>query len=90
MIVGSTDAGKSTLAQLLCNYAVRVHRQPIYVDIDVGQNALAPPGCLAACAMQHVADPEGGVLATRLQHAPLVYFYGHSSPSKNDELYVIL
>ncbi len=52
MIVGATDSGKSTLASILCNYALRAQRTPIYVDVDVGQNALAPPGCVAACQLQ--------------------------------------
>ena len=86
LVVGAPDAGKSTLAQLLVNYAVRAQRAPILVDLDCGQNSLAPPGCVAACALQHVAEPEGGFLATRLAHSPLVYFYGHTSPSKNEDV----
>ena len=29
--------GKSTVCRLLLNYAVRLGRKPIYVDLDVGQ-----------------------------------------------------
>ena len=35
--VGPTDVGKSTVCRLLLNYAVRLGRKPIYVDLDVGQ-----------------------------------------------------
>ena len=37
MVVGPTDVGKSTVCQLLLNYAVRMGRRPVYVDLDVGQ-----------------------------------------------------
>ena len=37
MVVGPTDVGKSTLCKILLNYAVRVNRAPIFVDLDVGQ-----------------------------------------------------
>jgi len=37
VIAGPTDVGKSTLCRLLLNYAVRAHRQPLFVDLDVGQ-----------------------------------------------------
>ena len=31
------DVGKSTLCQLLLNYAVRMGRRPVFVDLDIGQ-----------------------------------------------------
>ena len=37
MVVGPTDVGKSTLCHLLLNYAVRMGRRPVYVDLDIGQ-----------------------------------------------------
>lgn len=37
MVVGPTDIGKSTLCRMLLNYAVRLGRRPIFVDLDVGQ-----------------------------------------------------
>ena len=36
-MVGPVDVGKSTLCQLLLNYAVRMGRRPVFVDLDVGQ-----------------------------------------------------
>ena len=33
MVVGPTDVGKSTLCRLLLNYAVRIGRRPLYVDL---------------------------------------------------------
>ena len=37
MVVGPMDVGKSTLSRLLLNYAVRIGRRPLYVDL-VGRN----------------------------------------------------
>ena len=37
MIVGPTDSGKTSLCKLLVNYAVRMGRRPVFVDLDVGQ-----------------------------------------------------
>lgn len=46
MIVGPGDVGKSTLTKLLLNYAVRMGRRPIYVDLDVGQGQISVPGTI--------------------------------------------
>lgn len=37
MVAGPTDVGKSTLCKILINYAARMGRAPIYVDLDCGQ-----------------------------------------------------
>jgi polynucleotide 5'-kinase involved in rRNA processing len=46
MIVGPLDVGKSTLCRLLLNYAVRMGRRPIFVDLDVGQGQISVPGTI--------------------------------------------
>jgi len=46
--VGPQDHGKSTLAQLLAVYAVRLDRNPIYVDLDVSQGLFTIPGTMSA------------------------------------------
>jgi polyribonucleotide 5'-hydroxyl-kinase len=90
-LVGGTDSGKSTLSRILANYAVRAQRTPLLVDLDCGQNDLAPPGCVAACQLLHPAsiDHESSMAfnASSLGHAPITYFYGHTSPMVNEELY---
>lgn len=48
IIVGQQDQGKSTLAQILATYAVRLDRNPIYVDLDVSQGLFTIPGTLSA------------------------------------------
>lgn len=46
MVVGPADVGKSTVCNLLLNYAVRVGRRPIFVDLDVGQGQISVPGSI--------------------------------------------
>ncbi|KAL4713093.1 hypothetical protein ACJJTC_001147 [Scirpophaga incertulas] len=83
MIVGPGDVGKSTLTKLLLNYAVRMGRRPIYVDIDVGQGHISIPGTIGATLVERPASIEEGFS----QQAPLVYHFGHKSPGDNVELY---
>lgn len=46
LVVGPTDVGKSTVTRILLNYAVRMGRRPIYVDLDVGQGQISIPGTI--------------------------------------------
>jgi polyribonucleotide 5'-hydroxyl-kinase len=79
MVVGPVDAGKSSLTRLLLTYAVRRGWKPTYVDLDVGQNGIVIPGCIAATPVEH---PIGSVNLTNLQvRAPLAYYFGHATPS---------
>ncbi|XP_023708875.1 polyribonucleotide 5'-hydroxyl-kinase Clp1 isoform X1 [Cryptotermes secundus] len=87
MIVGQLDVGKSTLCRLLLNYAVRMSRRPIFVDLDVGQGQISIPGTIGALLVQRPAAVEEGFS----QQAPqLVYHFGHESPSTNLALYNML
>ena len=45
-MVGPTDVGKSTVCKLLANYAARLGRSPIIVDLDVGQSEISVPGTI--------------------------------------------
>ena len=86
LVVGPTDVGKSTVCKLLLNYAVRMGRRPIYVDLDVGQGQLSIPGTIGAMAIERPADVEEGFS----QICPLIYHYGYKSPDKNLMLYNML
>lgn len=86
MITGPGDVGKSTLCRILLNYAVRLRRHPVFVDIDVGQGSVSIPGSAGALLIERPADIEEGFPV----HAPLVYHFGHTSPGPNHKLYNIL
>lgn len=86
MIVGPCDVGKSTVCRLLLNYAVRVGRRPIFVDLDVGQGQISVPGTIAALLIERPATIDEGFS----QEAPLVYNYGNKAPANNCALYNML
>lgn len=48
LIAGPTDVGKSTLCRILLNYAVRNGRNPMFVDLDLGQGWVSIPGSIGA------------------------------------------
>ena len=86
MIVGPSDCGKSTLCRILLNYAVRMGRSPMFVDLDVGQGSVSIAGTIGAVTVERPADIEDGFSLV----APIVYHFGHSSPGENITLYNIL
>lgn len=47
LLVGSVDAGKSTLAAILAREAWRAGRATAVVDADVGQASIGPPTCVS-------------------------------------------
>ena len=60
LVVGPQDVGKSTLCRILLNYAVRMGRAPIFVDLDVGQGELSVPTTLGANLVERPADIDEG------------------------------
>ena len=58
--VGPTDVGKSTVSKILLNYAVRLGRKPIFVELDVGQGAISVPGTIGAMMVERPASVEEG------------------------------
>ncbi|XP_014676497.1 PREDICTED: polyribonucleotide 5'-hydroxyl-kinase Clp1-like isoform X2 [Priapulus caudatus] len=84
MVVGPGDVGKSTVCKLLVNYAVRLGRRPTFVDLDVGQGQISIPGTIGSLSVERPADVEEGNFSLQ---APLIYHFGHISPSVNINLY---
>lgn len=83
MVVGPDDVGKSTLCKMLLNWAVRVGRSPIFVDLDVSQNAISLPGTISALVVERTANIEEGYNLD----AQIVYSYGYKTPNENPVLY---
>ncbi|KAI1291802.1 Polyribonucleotide 5'-hydroxyl-kinase Clp1 [Halotydeus destructor] len=86
MICGPGDVGKSTLCNILLNYAVRSGRTPLSVDLDVGQGTIGIPGVMGLNVIEAPASVEGGFS----QDAPLMYNFGSISPGTNMVLYEML
>ncbi|MES1911011.1 MAG: hypothetical protein MHM6MM_003515 [Cercozoa sp. M6MM] len=90
MVIGPTDAGKSSLCRTLCNYAVRSDRRPIFVDMDVGQNGLAPSGCVAAKIITRTEEIASDTIESDscdAKEAPVAFYVGHASPAGNKDRY---
>eukprot|EP00026_Physarum_polycephalum_P006595 Phypoly_transcript_06643.p1 GENE.Phypoly_transcript_06643~~Phypoly_transcript_06643.p1 ORF type:complete len:427 (-),score=78.07 Phypoly_transcript_06643:91-1371(-) len=83
MLVGPTDAGKSSLAKILLGYAARTGSQPTFVDLDIGQGSITVPGALGATPVDRPIDIEEGFASGM----PVAYFYGHVSLDGNPHLY---
>ncbi|KAL6960711.1 Protein CLP1 [Sarracenia purpurea var. burkii] len=86
IVVGPTDSGKSTLTKMLLSWAAKQGWKPTFVDLDIGQGSITIPGCIAATPIEMPIDPVEGVPL----EMPLVYFYGHATPSVNTDLYKVL
>lgn len=83
VVVGPTDSGKSTLSRMLLSWAAKQGWKPTFVDLDIGQGSITIPGCIAATPIEMPIDPVEGIPL----EMPLVYFYGHTTPSTNADLY---
>ncbi|KDP45471.1 hypothetical protein JCGZ_09720 [Jatropha curcas] len=86
IVVGPTDSGKSTLSRMLLSWAAKQGWKPTFVDLDIGQGSITIPGCIAATPIELPIDPVEGISLDM----PLVYFYGHTTPSQNVDLYKAL
>lgn len=51
MVVGPSEAGKTSLCKILTAYAVKLGRTPLLMDLDPADNCLGPPGSLSVCSM---------------------------------------
>ncbi|XP_019156851.1 PREDICTED: protein CLP1 homolog [Ipomoea nil] len=86
IVVGPTDSGKSTLSRMLLSWAAKLGWKPTFVDLDIGQGSITLPGCIAATPIELPIDPVEGIPL----EMPLVYFFGHVTPSANVDLYKVL
>ncbi|XP_068650082.1 protein CLP1 homolog [Aristolochia californica] len=86
IVVGPTDCGKSSLSKMLLSWAAKQNWKPTYVDLDIGQGSITIPGCIAATPIEMPIDPVEGIPL----EMPIVYFFGHVTPSANAELYKVL
>lgn len=84
LVCGPVDSGKSTLSQILTNYALRLGEKPTFVELDVGHGCLSVPGTLSASPLDiNSLSVEEDFIFTN----PLAYFYGHTASSENVELF---
>ncbi|KYQ89926.1 hypothetical protein DLAC_08495 [Tieghemostelium lacteum] len=83
IIVGPTDAGKSSLSKMLMGYSCREGYQPVFVDLDPGQGSITLPGTICASLIDKPIDIEEGLSNS----VPFVLYYGHTSLDVNPSLF---
>ncbi len=91
LVLGPSNAGKTSLLKILTSYAIRLGRQPIVVNLDSEEGVLSLPGTLTATAFKTLLDVEEGWGSSPMSgpspipvKLPLVYNYGLSDPIAND------
>lgn len=94
LILGATDSGKTSLSKILCSYANKQQRFPMYVNLDPCEGVFSVPGGLSAAPISDVLDVEDGWGSSQTNgpaalhpKQPLVYFYGLESPLTNVKYY---
>ncbi|KAL3128189.1 C1p1p GTPase and Pre-mRNA cleavage complex [Cryptosporidium hominis] len=89
MVTGSSNSGKSTLCQILCNYAARRGYTPLFIDLD-------PRGSTDKENMQFPAGTIGAIkvneffLHSKELRNPLSFFFGHLNVTDDLQLYLYL
>ncbi len=74
MLIGGTDAGKSTLSTYLANLALMRGLSTYLVDADIGQGDIAPPACMGSCMVDDYVFDLRDLKGSRY------YFIGRLSP----------
>ncbi|CAA0406428.1 unnamed protein product [Arabidopsis thaliana] len=83
IFTGDIDSGKSTLAKMLLNWAVKDGWKTTFVDLNVGQSSITIPGTIAAAPIKMLVDPVEGFPLDKA----LIHYFGLTNPSVNLRLY---
>ncbi|TAQ85137.1 hypothetical protein B7494_g6551 [Chlorociboria aeruginascens] len=94
LIVGPSNAGKTSLVKLLTAYAIRMGKQPLVINTDSREGILSIPGSLTATPFSSIIDVEQGWGSSPTSgpspvpvKLPLCYYYGLPSPEDNPKLF---
>jgi len=82
IVVGSASSGKSTLCQILVNYALRRERNPIFVELDTRYSSITAglPGAISAMpAAENLEEEES--------RSRMAFFYGQADWTDYPRLY---
>ncbi|EGD83524.1 hypothetical protein PTSG_04133 [Salpingoeca rosetta] len=83
MVVGPDFSGKSSCCRILANYACRMYRTPILVDVDPNDNFFGMPCCVAAAPVTQPADAISGFVDA----TPVFFHFGHTTVKGNSKFY---
>lgn len=94
LIVGPSNAGKTSLAKLLTAYALRAGRQALLVNTDTREGVLSIPGSLTATSFASIIDVEEGWGSSPTSgpssvpvKLPLCYYCGFANPEDEAQIY---
>ncbi|KAI8049971.1 Pre-mRNA cleavage complex II protein Clp1-domain-containing protein [Syncephalis plumigaleata] len=93
VLVGAPDSGKTSLAKILLNYAVRQGRQPMFISMDTADGGAVMPGAISAAMVDLPVYPEEELGSIGIDmttsggsRTPVGYYYGYDSPQENPKL----
>ena len=88
LILGDVNTGKSTLCKSLINWAQRLKDEPIFIDVDCGQNSISLPGTICGDIIKDYHIPWKSYEHTNnVSRNPFIYYFGNTSPSHYIDLY---
>jgi polynucleotide 5'-hydroxyl-kinase GRC3/NOL9 len=76
LFVGGLDSGKSSMARAIAAHALRLGRSVAYLDADVSQKTVGPPGTVG---LKHIRDADD-LTHDRMAEADAIGFVGSTSP----------
>jgi polynucleotide 5'-kinase involved in rRNA processing len=76
MLVGGLDTGKSSMGKALSEAALKAGRSVAYLDADLGQKTVGPPGAVTLRVLRETSDLDPG----SLRQPDAIYFVGATSP----------
>jgi polynucleotide 5'-hydroxyl-kinase GRC3/NOL9 len=76
VLIGGLDTGKSSFGRAIVRAAVGAGRRSAYVDADLGNKTVGPPGCVTLRMIETPDDVEPEALST----PDAMYFVGSTSP----------
>ena len=78
LIMGPRDHGKTTMTQIFANYALRLDRKPILVDLNVDHGLCSLPGCVTAIPLNKSClsvDVSGSPYMSIYDYVYTIYIY---------------
>ena len=85
LVCGSSGTGKSTFARCISNALVQRYRRLVFIDTDVGQPEMNPPGMVTA---QLITETRIGAPVTSNRMVPIsARFLGETSPREEPDMY---
>lgn len=85
LVCGASGTGKSMFARCIVNFLLCNNPQVLFIDTDVGQSEMSPPGLVAAYAVKRM---RAGAPAASNRGVPIAArYFGDITPRENPDMY---